>query len=73
MAAKTEKSKVLHYFKACFNVLTSKKQPAANIIDGNVQLHILSLIPDNFQSVAEIVSEGLPKASRVNIVTTENL
>ena len=24
MAAKTEKSKVLHYFKACFNVLTSK-------------------------------------------------
>ena len=22
MAAKTEKSKVLHYFKACFNVLT---------------------------------------------------
>ena len=28
-----------------------KKQPAANIIDGNVQLHILSLIPDNFQGV----------------------
>ena len=24
MAAKTEKSKVLHYFKACFNVLTTK-------------------------------------------------
>ena len=24
MAAKTEKSQVLHYFKACFNVLTSK-------------------------------------------------
>ena len=44
MAAKTEKSKVLHYFKACFNVLTSKKQPAANIIDGNVQLHVLSHI-----------------------------
>ena len=49
-----------------------KKQPAANIIDGNVQLHILSLIPDNFQSVTEIVSEGLPKPSRVNIVTEEN-
>ena len=40
-----------------------KKQPTAkfNIIDGNVQLHILSLIPDNFQGVTEIVSDGLPK------------
>ena len=44
-----------------------------NIIDGNVQLHILSLIPDNFQGVTEIVSDGLPKPSRVNIVTKENL
>ena len=50
-----------------------KKQPTANIIDGNVQLHILSLIPDNFQSVTDIVSDGLPKPSRVNIVTKENL
>ena len=49
-----------------------KKQPTANIIDGNVQLHILSLIPDNFQDVTEIVSDGLPKPSRVNIVTKEN-
>ena len=49
-----------------------KKQPTANIIDGNVQLHILSLIPDNFQGVTEIVSDGLPKLSRVNIVTKEN-
>ena len=46
-----------------------KKQPTANIIDGNVQLHILSLIPDNFQGVREIVSDGLPKPSGVNIVT----
>ena len=46
-----------------------KKQPTANIIDGNVQLHILSPIPDNFQGVTEIVSDGLPKPSRVNIVT----
>ena len=44
-----------------------------NITDGNVQLHILSLIPDNFQGVTEIVSDGLPKPSRVNIVTKENL
>ena len=73
MAAKTEKSKVLHHFKAYFNVLTSKKQPAANITDGNVQLRVLSHIPDNFQGVTEIVSDGLPKPSRVNIVTKENL
>ena len=46
-----------------------KKQPTANIIDGNVQLHILSLIPDNFQGVTKIVSDSLPKPSRVNIVT----
>ena len=50
-----------------------KKQPTANIIDGNFQLHILSLIPDKFQGVTEIVSDGLPKSSRVNIVTIENL
>ena len=70
MAAKTEKSKVLHHFKACTDI---KKQPAANIIDGNVQLRVLSHIPDNFQGVTEIVSDGLPKPSRVNIVTNENL
>ena len=50
-----------------------KKQPAANIIDSNVQLHNLSLIQDNFQSVTLIVSDGLPKPSIVNIVTKENL
>ena len=50
-----------------------KKQPTANIIDGNVQLHILSLIPDNFQGATEIVSDGLLKPSRVNIVAKENL
>ena len=49
------------------------KKTAANIIDGNVQLHVLSHIPDNFQGVTEIVSDGLPKPSRVNIVTKENL
>ena len=50
-----------------------KKQPTANIIDGNVQLHILSLIQDYFQGLTENVSDGLPKPSRVNIVTKENL
>ena len=51
----------------------NKKQPTANIIDGNIHLHILSLIPDNFQGDTEIVSDGLPKPSGVNIVTKENL
>ena len=50
-----------------------KIQQTVNIIDGNVQLHILSLIPDNFQGATEIVSDGLPKLSRFNIVTKENL
>ena len=50
-----------------------KKEPTANIIDSNVQLHILSLMPDNIQGVTEIVSDVLPKPSRVNIVTKENL
>ena len=52
---------------------TDIKKTTANIIDGNVQLHILSLIPDNFQGVTEIVSDGLPKPSRVNNVIKENL
>ena len=73
MAAKTEKSKVLHYFKAFFNVLTTKIQPAANIIEGHFQLYVLSHIPDNFQGVTEIVSDGLPKSSKINIVTKANL
>ena len=50
-----------------------QKQPTAKINDGNVQLHNLSFIPDNFQGVTETVSDGLPKPSRVNIVTKENL
>ena len=50
-----------------------KKQPTANIIDGNVQLHILSLIPDKFQGVTEVVSDGLPNPSRVNIVIKKKL
>ena len=31
------------------------------------------LYTDNFKGVTEIVSDGLPKPSRVNIVTKENL
>ena len=35
--------------------------------------YVLSHIPDNLQGVTEIVSDGLPKTTRVNIVTKENL
>ena len=64
MPTKTEKSKVLH----SSNVLTTKKKPVAKIIDGNVQLYVLSHIRDNFQGVTEIVFDYLPKPSRVNIM-----
>ena len=49
--------------------MTTKNEPVANIIDGNVQLDVLSHIPDNFQGVAEMVFDLLPKASRVDFVT----
>ena len=51
----------------------NKKQPVASIIDSKVQLHVLSNIPDDIQGVTEIVSDCLPKPSRVNIVTKENV
>ena len=60
----------LQFLLQCTDI---KKLPAANIFDGNVQLYVLSHIPDNFQGVTESVSDGLPKPSRVNIVTKENL
>ena len=50
-----------------------QKQLAANIIDGNVQLHVLSHTPDKFQGVTEVVSDGLPKPPKVNNVSKENL
>ena len=49
--------------------MTTENEPVANIIDGNVQLDVLSHIPDNFQGVAEMVFDLLPKASRVDYVT----
>ena len=51
----------------------NKQQPVASIIDSKVQLHVLSNIPDDIQGVIEIVSDCLPKPSRVNIVTKENV
>ena len=65
MPVKTEKSKVLNAFKACFKALTIENEPVANIIVGNVQLYVLSHIPDNFQGVVECV----PKSLRVDFLT----
>ena len=69
MPAKAEKLKGLHSFKAWFRILTTKNEPAANIIDGNVQFYVLSHIPDNFKGVAEMVLNRLPKSSRVDSIT----
>ena len=51
ISAKTEKSNGLHSCKACFGVLTTKNEPVANIIDGNVQLYVLSHIPEKIFKV----------------------
>ena len=67
-AYKTWKNKGFTFFKST----DTKKQPDANIFDGNVQLYVLSDIPDNFQGVTENVFDYLPKPSRVNIVIKEN-
>ena len=66
MPAKTEKAKVLHHLEFCFSVLTTTNEPVVNVIDGNVRLFH---IPDNFQGVAEMVLDHLPKLSRVDFVT----
>ena len=73
MPAKTEKSKVLHSFKVCFNVLTTTKyEQVANILDNNAKFYVLFHIPDNFQGVTEVVFDRLPNSSRVDI-SKENL
>ena len=69
LPTKTEKSKVLHSFKAYFKVLTTHKEPVTNIIDGIVQLYVLSHIPYNVQGVTEMVFSRLPKPSRDDYVT----
>ena len=61
MPAKNEKAKVLHYLEACFQPMTPTNEPVANIIDGNVQLNVLSPRPDNFHGVAEMVLDRLSK------------
>ena len=59
MPAQPEKAKVLHHLKDCFQPLTPTNEPVANAVDDNVQLYVLSPTLDNFQSVAEMVSDRL--------------
>ena len=59
---------VLYSHKACIKVLTTKNEPVANKIDGNVQLYVLSHIPDNVQSVTKMVFDCLPKPPRVAVL-----
>ena len=69
MPVKTEKLKVLHYLEVCFQVLSTTNGPVANAINDNVQLYVFSYIPDNFQDVAEMTFDHLPKSSRVQFAT----
>ena len=61
---KTEKAKVV----ACFQTMPPTNEPVANVIGGIVQLYALSLIPDDFQCVAEMVLDRLPKSSTVDFI-----
>ena len=49
--------------------MTTIDEPLANVTDGDVQLYILSHMPDTFQGVAEMVLNRLPKSPRVDLVT----
>ena len=70
MPTKTEKSKLLHHLEACVEPMTAPtNEPVAHVIDGNASLYVLSPIPDNFEGVAEMVFDRLPKSSRVDFVT----
>ena len=65
MPTQTEKPNVLHYFKACFKVLTTQIEPVANMSDDSVYHDVLPYKPDNFQFAAEMVFDHRPKSSRV--------
>ena len=70
MPVKTEKAKLLHHLEAGVELMTTpNNEPVAYVIDGNASLYVLSPIPDNFQGVAEMVLDRLPKSSRVDFVT----
>ena len=73
MPAKSEKGKALHHLKTCFQPLAPTTEPVANVIDGNVQLYVLSPIPDNFQGVADMVLNRLAKSSIVYFLTDTSI
>ena len=54
---------------ACIEPLTTPtNEPVAYVIDGNAPISFLSPIPDNFQDLAEIISDSLLNPSRVQFV-----
>ena len=69
MPANIEKAKGLHHLETCLQPLPPTNEPVVNVIDGNVKLYVLSLIPDIFQGVAETVLDRLAKSSSVDFVT----
>ena len=70
MPVKTEKAKLLHHLEAGVELMTTPtNEPVAYVNDVNASLYVLSPIPDNFQGVAEMVLDRLPKSSRVDFVT----
>ena len=70
MPVKTEKAKFLHHPEAGVELMTTPtNERVAYVIDGNASLYVLYPIPDNFQGVAEMVLDRLPKSSRVDFVT----
>ena len=68
MPANTEKVKVLHQLEAYPQPLTQTNELVANVIDGNVQLYVLSQIPDKVKGVAEMILDCQVESSRVNFV-----
>ena len=62
MPTQTDKAKVLHHLDVCFQPLTPTNEPVANVNDDNIQLFVLSSIPDNLQGAAEKVLDRLAKS-----------
>ena len=69
MPAKLRKQKVYIILRLASRYLTTTNEPVANVIYSNVQLYVLTHIPDSIQGVAEVVLNRLPKSSRADFVT----
>ena len=69
-ARKTDKAKLLHYLESSVEALLLRpKEDVVHIVDGNAVLQSLTLIPDNFEDLADAVLSLLPKFGWVDFVT----